>query len=42
MHLALCAYLLDHGQRVALASYDRRMIAVARAMDIPLVELDVA
>ena len=40
LHLASCAYLADHGQPVALASYDRRMSAVARAMDIPLFELD--
>ncbi len=42
LHLASCAYLVEHGQRVALASYDRRMIAVARAMGIPLAELEVA
>ena len=40
LHLASCAYLLDHGQTVALASYDRRMIAAASAMDIPLFELE--
>ena len=40
LHLASCAYLVDHGQSVALASYDRRMTAVARAMDIPLLELE--
>ena len=32
--------LVEHGQEVALASYDRRMAAVARAMDIPLFELE--
>ena len=36
LHLASCAYLADQGQEVELASYDRRMIDVARAMDIPL------
>ena len=36
LHLASCAYLADHGQAVSLASYDRRMTAVARAMGIPL------
>ena len=36
LHLASCAYLADQGQDVELASYDRRMNAVARAMDIPL------
>ena len=33
--LASFAYPADHGQRVALASYDRRMNAVDRAMDLP-------
>ena len=36
LHLASCAYLAEHGLEVALASYDRRMNAVARAKDIPL------
>ena len=40
LHLASCAYLVEHGQEVALASYDRRMSTVARAMDIPLFELE--
>ena len=40
LHLASCEYLLDRGQSVALASYDRRMTAVARAMDIPIFELE--
>ncbi len=40
LHLASCAYLVEHGQGVALASYDRRMNSVARAMDIPLFNLD--
>lgn len=40
LHLASCAYLIEHGQEVALASYDRRMVAVARAMDVPLFELE--
>ncbi len=38
LHLASCAYLVARGQQVALASYDRRMTAAARAMDIPLFE----
>ena len=42
LHLASCAFLVDRGQRVALASYDRRMTAAARAMDIPLFELESA
>ncbi|MCY4549915.1 MAG: PIN domain-containing protein [Defluviicoccus sp.] len=42
LHLASCAYLLDHGQPVELACYDRRMTAVARAMEIPLFDLEEA
>ena len=38
LHLASCAYLADQGQEVELASYDRRMNAAARAMDIPLLD----
>ncbi|MDE0114442.1 MAG: PIN domain-containing protein [Albidovulum sp.] len=40
LHLASCAYLAEHGQGVMLASYDRRMNAVALAMDIPLFDLE--
>ena len=40
LHLASCAYLIENRQPVALASFDRRMTAVARAMDIPLLELE--
>ena len=40
LHLASCAYLAEHGQGVALASYDRRMNAVARAMEVPLFDLE--
>ena len=36
LHLASCAYLVDQGQEVELASYDRRMNDIARAMNIPL------
>ena len=39
LHLASCVYLADHGQEVLLASYDRRMNAVAHAMDIPVFDL---
>ena len=42
LHLASCVYLVDHGQRVVLATYDRRMASVARAMDIPLFDLGVS
>ena len=34
-----CVYLADHRQAVSLASYDRRMNAVADAMDLPLFDL---
>lgn len=40
LHLASCTYLIENGQPVALASFDRRMTAVALAMDIPLCELE--
>ena len=40
LHLASCAYLAEHGHRIMLASYDRRMNVAARAMDIPLFDLE--
>ena len=40
IRMASCAYLAESGLGVALASYDRRMNAVARAMDIPLFDLE--
>lgn len=39
LHLASCEYLRSQGQPVSLASYDRRMTDVARAMDMPALEL---
>ncbi|MCY4425553.1 MAG: PIN domain-containing protein [Halieaceae bacterium] len=39
LHMASCAFLADNGQPVALASYDRRMTAVARAMKISVFDL---
>ena len=39
LHLASCEYLRSQGQPVALASYDRRITAVARAMEVPVFEL---
>ena len=39
LHLASCTYLLDHGRRVSLASYDHKMCAVATELKIPLIEL---
>ena len=40
LHLAFCAYLAELGLRVVLASYDRRMNAIARDMDIPWFDLE--
>ena len=40
LHLASCAYLAERGQGVVLASYDRRMNAVARAMEVPPFDLE--
>jgi predicted nucleic acid-binding protein len=35
MHLATMAFLRDHGVAIELASYDVRLLAAARALDIP-------
>ncbi len=40
LHLASCEYLREQGQSIALATYDRRMRAIARAMNIPLFGLE--
>ena len=40
LHLASCEFLRNQGQSIALASYDGRMIALARAMDIPIFDLE--
>ena len=40
LHLASLDYLRRRRQAVELASYDRRMTAAARAMDIPVRALD--
>ena len=40
LHLASCDHLRNQGQSIALASYDRRMIAIARAMNISLFDLE--
>ena len=42
LHLASCEFLRNQGQSIALASYDGRMIALARAMDIPIFDLESA
>ena len=39
LHVASCQFLRDRGQRVELASYDRRMVSAARALGIPLRDL---
>lgn len=39
LHLASCEYLRNQGQTVALASYDRRMTDVARAMEVQVLAL---
>ena len=40
LHLASCEYLRHQGQSIALASYDHRMTAIARAINIPLFDLE--
>ena len=39
LHLASVDYLRRHGQRPVLASYDNRLVAAARAMDVPIAAL---
>ncbi|HVA57226.1 MAG: PIN domain-containing protein [Gemmatimonadaceae bacterium] len=36
LHLASVSFLREHGRDVRLATYDKRMMRVARAMGIPL------
>ena len=40
LHLASCDYLRNQGQSVSLASYDRRMTAAARALALPVYDLE--
>ena len=42
LHLASCEYLRKQGQSIALASYDARMTALARAMGFPIFNLEPA
>ncbi len=35
LHLATMAFLRSHGQPIELASYDARLLAAARALQIP-------
>ena len=39
LHLASMEFLRRQGQRVTLASYDERMLAAARALEIPTAEI---
>jgi hypothetical protein len=39
MHLSSLLFLREHGLRIELASYDERMLAAARALQIPLFAL---
>ena len=39
LHVASLVHLRDNGERVELASYDRRMTAVAETMGFPLYDL---
>ena len=40
LHLASIEFLRGHGQRVELASYDDRLLGAARAMKVPIADLD--
>ena len=40
LHLASCDYLRNQGQSVSLASYDHRMTTAARALAIPVYDLE--
>lgn len=39
LHLATIDFLRSQGRQIELASYDERMLAVAKRLDIPLAEL---
>jgi len=39
LHLASLEFLRERGQKIALASYDERMLACARSLKIPLCDL---
>ena len=39
LHVATIVYLRDNGQNVRLASYDRRMVAAAQGLGIPVYDL---
>ena len=37
IHIATCIYLKNAGQEISLASYDVRMSAAAKALNIPVI-----
>ena len=39
LHLASVQFLIERGQKVALATYDGRLAAAARKLSVPLVDL---
>ena len=39
LHLASIAFLLERGQTIALASYDDRLLAAAKALGVPIAAL---
>lgn len=39
LHLASIDFLRERGQAIELASYDDRLVAAARRMDIPVAEI---
>ncbi len=39
LHLASMQFVIAHGQRLTLASYDDRMLAAARRLRIPVAEI---
>ncbi|HEX8665011.1 MAG TPA: hypothetical protein VF744_13365 [Beijerinckiaceae bacterium] len=39
LHLATVEFLRNRGQTVELASYDKRLLAAARALNVPICEL---
>jgi predicted nucleic acid-binding protein len=40
LHLASAEFLRSSGQSIQLATYDQRMLTAAKALGLPLVELD--
>ena len=39
LHLATAAFLVARGQSISIATYDKRMVAAAKAMKLPVFEL---